>query len=166
MCECGTECVVGSAHLPTGAIKSCGCSKIEAHKELTKRNFKGVGDLSSTYFSQIIRNARNRNLDFTITKDYLWNLYLQQNKKCVLSGQDISLVRGKDTSIQTASLDRIDSSKGYVEGNVQWVHKVVNIIKNNLSDEDFLNWCCLIVRHKIGEMNEQTILSEGIARVR
>ena len=41
----------------------------------------------------------------------------------------------------TASLDRIDSSEGYVPGNVQWVHLVVNDLKSNMPQEEFLNWC-------------------------
>jgi len=165
-CECGIICIIGSAHLATGATKSCGCLKKEAHKELTKRNFKGINDLSSTYFSQIQRSARNRNLELTVTKEFLWDLFVEQHRKCALSGEGITLIKGRDTSIQTASLDRIDSSKGYVVGNVQWVHKVVNILKNNLSDTDFLNWCCLVVKHKIRELNEQTILSKGITWIR
>lgn len=165
-CECGNECIIGSAHLPSGAIKSCGCAKIESHKELTKRKFKGVEDLSSTYFSQIQRSAKNRNLEITITKQYIWELFVKQNKKCALSGEPITLIKGKNTTLQSASLDRIDSSKGYVEGNVQWVHKVVNILKNNLSDNDFINWCCLIVKNSIGDLNEYTVYSKGIARIR
>lgn len=41
----------------------------------------------------------------------------------------------------TASLDRIDSSKGYIEGNVQWVHKYVNVMKWDFSMEEFLDIC-------------------------
>ena len=41
----------------------------------------------------------------------------------------------------TASLDRIDSSKGYVEGNVQWVHKMINMSKQQYSQEEFIDMC-------------------------
>ena len=44
------------------------------------------------------------------------------------------------------SLDRIDSKKGYVKGNVQWVHKTVNRLKMDLSEEELMYWCNLIVR--------------------
>ena len=47
----------------------------------------------------------------------------------------------------TASLDRIDSSKGYIEGNVQWVHKRVNLMKGNMSTENFIEWCNLVVKN-------------------
>jgi hypothetical protein len=38
-------------------------------------------------------------------------------------------------------LDRIDSSKGYIVGNVQWVHKHVNVMKNIFSQEMFIFIC-------------------------
>lgn len=47
---------------------------------------------------------------------------------------------------QTASLDRIDSSKGYIPGNVQWVHKDVNKMKLALSEKRLLELCTLIVQ--------------------
>ena len=38
---------------------------------------------------------------------------------------------------KTASLDRIDSSKGYTEDNIQWVHKDVNQMKMDLPEQRF-----------------------------
>jgi len=46
-------------------------------------------------------------------------------------------LRGKTT----ASVDRIDSSKGYVTGNIQIVHKTVNYMKHTLTQADFLFFC-------------------------
>ena len=43
--------------------------------------------------------------------------------------------------INTASLDRINSKKGYVEGNIQWVHKDINMMKHCLETSDFIKWC-------------------------
>lgn len=47
----------------------------------------------------------------------------------------------------TASLDRIDSAKGYVEGNVQWVHKRINLMKGTLSEKDFIAFCQMVVTY-------------------
>ena len=41
----------------------------------------------------------------------------------------------------TASLDRIDSSKGYVKGNVQWVHKDINKMKTDFEQSIFIKLC-------------------------
>ena len=50
----------------------------------------------------------------------------------------------KRKSDGTASLDRIDSSKGYIEGNIQWVHKDINRMKGDSSDNDFIKLCKII----------------------
>lgn len=45
----------------------------------------------------------------------------------------------------TASLDRKDNKLGYEEGNVWWVHKMVNRLKNNYSLEELLYWSKLLL---------------------
>jgi hypothetical protein len=47
----------------------------------------------------------------------------------------------------TASIDRIDSSKGYILGNIQWVHKDVNFMKRTYSQEYFVKMCKLITEN-------------------
>jgi hypothetical protein len=44
------------------------------------------------------------------------------------------------------SIDRIDSSKGYLRDNVQFVCDVVNRMKQDMSQGDLENWCSLILR--------------------
>ena len=83
----------------------------------------------------------------------MWDLYLKQNKKCALTGLDICFgIYGNDklggTRPQTASLDRIDSTKGYLVGNVQWVHKDINNIKQDYSVDELIEYCDLIIKHK------------------
>ena len=39
-----------------------------------------------------------------------------------------------------ASLDRIDSSKGYIDGNVEFVCYGINLAKNNFSKSEMLNF--------------------------
>jgi len=43
--------------------------------------------------------------------------------------------------MNTASLDRIDSTKGYTIDNVQWVHTIVNRMKWNTDENEFIKWC-------------------------
>lgn len=131
-CECGNVKTITAKLLKSGDVKSCGCLL-----------YKGYKDLSSTYFTHIKTGARLRNFEFNVTYEYLWELYESQGRICALSGESIYIDKhyGQRTNEQTASLDRIDSSKGYVVGNVQWVHKVVNGIKSDMRQEDFIAWC-------------------------
>lgn len=72
------------------------------------------------------------------------NCLLNQNRKCVFTGIELTF----NLKTQTASLDRIDSSKDYVVGNVQWVHKTINNLKQDFSDEELIYWANLITNYK------------------
>lgn len=112
-------------------------------------HWKGYQEISQTFFGNLIKSAKDRCIKFDITIEYIWDLFLKQEKKCALSKIDIcfSEKAGKYYSKQTASLDRIDSSKGYIDGNVQWVHKTINTMKMSLKQEDFINWCKLVTEN-------------------
>lgn len=138
-CVCGNEKIVRSTELIREDTKSCGCMK----KYTNSDKYKGVGLIAQSVFSHIKWGAEKRNIEFNITKEYLWELYRSQEGKCYYTDLDISL--NTRNNKKTASLDRIDSSKGYVEGNLVWVHKNINLMKNVFSKEEFLNYCNLIV---------------------
>lgn len=89
-------------------------------------------------------NANLRNITWDITYDYLADLLIAQDFKCTLSGWNIDATK---VTNNTASLDRIDSNQGYVVGNVQWVHKMVNMCKQNYSQEDFIKMCKAITNN-------------------
>ena len=113
------------------------------------RKRTGYEDINGRYWYSIVHSAKLRNLEFNITIKDAWDLFIKQNKKCALT--DISIVfkdLGKQSNTQTASLDRIDSSKGYTLDNIQWVHKVINRMKTNLSISEFKNWCKLVISHE------------------
>lgn len=86
-------------------------------------------------------NAELRGIKWNIDNEYLANLLIKQNFKCSLSDWDISAM---NVQKNTASLDRIDSKIGYIEGNVQWVHKMVNMCKQHYTQEEFLEMCVSI----------------------
>lgn len=141
-CECGTVFISSSYKIKSGGIKSCGCGK----KGINSICYKGYKGLSSVIWNGIKSNAQKRNYEFSITMEYAWNLLIKQNYKCALSGTDIKLKISMNEERSTASLDRIDSKKGYVEGNVQWVHKDVNFMKQDFSQSEFINYCKLIAK--------------------
>jgi hypothetical protein len=83
-------------------------------------------------------NAAVRKINWDVDDDYLSDLLINQNFKCALSGWDINAM---NVNKNTASLDRIDSKLGYVKGNLQWVHKMVNMCKQQYTQEDFIKMC-------------------------
>lgn len=126
----------------------------DPHKMIGPKNIRwtGYGEISGSTFHKIKNLAvqrKNRKLEFSITIEYMWNLFLEQNRKCVYSDIILTFAKHKKehtNSLGTASLDRIDSSKGYIKGNVQWVHKKINIMKQAMSHEEFIEWCKLIAK--------------------
>lgn len=56
--------------------------------------------------------------------------------------------RGEGTVYTNASIDRIDSSKGYTLDNVQLVCNIVNLMKNTLSIDELCDWCKSIVSYQ------------------
>lgn len=154
VCECGNIKVVPTIRLRDGRTRSCGCIRDEYEDSLRKNmpyiqygKWKGVGEISMTYFNALRRGAINRNLEFSIDLNYIWALYIDQNKKCALSGEIICFSRNIKSREQTASLDRIDSNIGYIIGNVQWVHKDVNRIKMGMTQEKFVDLCVKIANN-------------------
>lgn len=98
------------------------------------------------WFYAVVKNgATRRNITLDLRLEDLEVLYERQGRICALSGKELKFAEdSRRRNDSTASLDRIDSSKGYVEGNVQWVHKVVNLMKNTLSQEEFKDWCRVV----------------------
>lgn len=146
--NCGKNDVdVHPQALLRGRTTSCGCRRDQYQKITGKNNtnYKGYEEINGKYWSIIKNRAERRGYTINISIEYAWNLYLLQNKRCALSGLPINFaISNKKSSETTASLDRIDSTMGYVEGNVQWVHKHINIMKNIYSQEYFISLCKLI----------------------
>lgn len=140
-CSCGNIVNKRPELLKTiNVTNNCGCDHRGA--------WKGIGLLSKTVFNRIKINARKRYLSFEISISYAWKLYEKQNRKCALSGLDIPFGKWTDDR-NDASLDRINSDLGYIEGNVQWLHKDVNKMKWDLPENKFLELCEKIITHQI-----------------
>ena len=144
-CECGNFTIVPSGHISTQKIKSCGCLRKFTGKH--HKSFSGIEELSSSYWCKIKAGAKSRNIEFKITIEYAWKIFKKQKKKCALSNLSINFPSKTNLYDGTSSLDRIDSSKGYIPGNVQWVHKDINMMKWKLSQEKFIKYCSLIYKN-------------------
>lgn len=145
-CDCGTlNHKVLTDNLTRGQVQSCGCVMYTIGKE--HFNADWVGNLSKGHLCFIRKSAEVRGLQFQVSYEYLSKLFEEQNRTCVLSG--LPLVSGNKAKLRTASLDRIDSSIGYIEGNVQWLHKAVNRMKNAYPEEYFVRMCLRVSMHSI-----------------
>jgi hypothetical protein len=154
-CDCGSDKIVNTKMLRLKQTSSCGCAH---HPQGNKsKNWRGGENISATLIATIKASARNRNLIVDIDLEYLEELLLSQNKKCALSGLDLvfSKVNKNKFGVGNASLDRIDSNIGYIKGNVQWVHKKINIMKNIYSQDEFIQMCINVYETNLKKQKEQ-----------
>lgn len=140
LCDCGEIVNVSSRPLITGNRVSCGCIE----------KFKGCGDVSGRYVNSIKKRYKSKGMECDITAEFLWDLFLIQDRRCALSRLPINLCRNYHVGAQqTASVDRIDSTKGYLKTNVQWLHKDVNRMKQEFDQDYFINLCKCIIDYYV-----------------
>lgn len=143
-CDCDGEnsknIRVSHSHLQSGHTTSCGCKKITGNKFIT-----------GAWWCGIVKSSEERGYDINITLEYITELLIIQDFKCALSGIDLAIPKyGIEHKDVTASLDRIDSRKGYLIGNVQWVFRKINYLKSHTPNEEFINYC-----YKIADWNRK-----------
>jgi hypothetical protein len=164
--HCGREVQLYATHIQRGAQKRCVCQP--KPKGATHPQWNGCGEISGNFFDGIRRGAGvefivystryrtkrvrkgrpgREHLSFTITVQDIWELFLKQNRRCALSGVTIHF--GEGDVKPTASLDRIDNSKGYTFDNVQWLHKDVNRMKNVFDQDYFISICRKITQRHV-----------------
>lgn len=140
---CNKEHIQRLPDVRRGKVKSCGCRLNTAERN---GQWKGYNGLHGRTVGHYKLNAEKRNIPFNVTAEYLWSVYLKQNKKCPYTAIELNLYpeNGNHRTPVNASLDRIDSKKGYIEDNLQWVYKPINVFKNSMSKESFINMCKLV----------------------
>jgi len=100
--------------------------------------------------------------DLDIDAEYLRQVWVQQNGICPYTGIKMLLPPSsskyhKINSLKKASLDRIDSRRGYVRGNVEFVCLAINYAKNKHTKNEMLDFIndVLINRNTLGITQSQ-----------
>jgi hypothetical protein len=98
---------------------------LNKQKEYKEKNINKVIIMTSR------KRAKDKGLDFNLEESDI-----MVPKKCPLLGIDIRFDGTKNNRDSSPSLDRIDSSKGYIKGNVWIISYRANRIKNNATIEE------------------------------
>ena len=154
-CTCGTTRWIQANQLMDD--NSCfRCQKCAAkiRTENTLISNGKVGELTLNRFNKLKKSASKRNIHFDLSMEYLWNLYLDQNKICKITGDFID-------DFSKASLDRIDSNFGYIEGNVQWVTQQANLSKHVMTMEQLYEFCKKVLNHANQQPSQPLTKLEG-----
>ena len=121
---------------------------LESRKEYSKnKNASVPGRLQDAK-----SRSRVKNLEFNITLEYLESIY-PDDSLCPLLSIPLDWSTPPNHP-STPSLDRIDSSKGYIKGNVQWVSWRANRLMSNATPDELL-----MLAQNYKKIYDQTILS-------
>ena len=142
-CGCGRMKEVRINHLRGGQTKSCGCRSSRNRHGSGHASWTGHEEMTGSFLSQWRQGAKSRGLEIEITTKELWELFVAQGRMCALTGLPI-VFRVRFEKRGTASIDRIDSTRGYVRGNVQFVHRDINRMKLEYAQDYFINMCRLV----------------------
>jgi len=122
----------------------CAKRKIVENNGGHSLNYTGTMHFSGRTIGAWKSSAKRRNYKWEISNKGLEQLYDGQRGFCALSGIKMG---GNPKSIYRPSIDRKNSKKGYIAGNVQFVCSIINVMKNKLSDDKFIELCKTIADH-------------------
>ena len=134
---CGKVKSRRASQLTLGRSKSCRSCLGKMRESDKSPYWKGLNGMTHQYLSRL----PHRGKEVSLTMEDLYDQWELQGGKCAFTGEALSLEDAKDKKASTASIDRVNSSLGYIKGNIQWVHKRINLMKSNMADEDFINMC-------------------------
>jgi hypothetical protein len=119
------------------------------HRRTTKAGCAPTIDELSPfrYFSK-----KAKRLHCTVPPEIFRDMWIQQKGLCAVSGKSLLLPRTvtehNNRHPLQASIDRIDSSKGYVVGNMRFVALIVNYALSTWDDEVLEDLAKAIVQHR------------------
>jgi len=131
-------------HAKQSSVADWQCKKcVQSLKKFSNNQHIGAME---RYYNRFEKSAFNRQIDWKLSLEHISEIF---DGFCSLTKWKISL----SYTDATASLDRIDSGRGYETGNVRWVHKMVNMCKNKYSETDFINMCLAIASNAQHDQN-------------
>jgi hypothetical protein len=121
------------------------CSKACFNKRMVNFVNGRINGNWSYYFKHLCAIRKEARKD--LSPEILENLLIKQRYKCALTGIKLTCNRAKGIKFKTnASIDRIDSDLGYNVDNIQLVCSVVNSLKSNLTNHEYIRWCKKVVK--------------------
>lgn len=131
-CDCGSSIKTRRHNLTTYGKTSCGCQSAREN-------------LVSTVFKRYKKQAEQRGLQFTLTKDQLEDFIFS---KCSYCGRrpENKLAR---INMKYNGIDRMNNKQGYNVGNCVSACKVCNKAKGTMSVREFHHWIIAVYEESI-----------------
>lgn len=152
-CDCGKETIVAENNLRTTGTRSCGCMRGIGNKRTARHRSMPFNALAlNKIYSQYKVRARLRGILFKLDKEYVKNIIHTECYYCGVKDKNLftapwSLTHnGKKYAYN--GIDRINSSIGYVPGNVVPCCGQCNTMKMDYSAQEFIRKCRDIIEYQ------------------
>lgn len=125
--------------------KLCASKKTKAYRNTESGFWVGL-------WNNLNSNAKSRRLNVEILKTDIIKLWKAQNGLCALTKIPMQMTnsvrssRSRNLNQYRASVDRIDSEKGYIPGNIRLVCAYVNVMRSDMTDDELRFWCAAILK--------------------
>lgn len=148
---CSRKC--GDAYKKKNGKEFVGHLDVWVKSDANLEHVNKIRGINADPFREFLRRARQRHqannaktLDLTL--EQLKEVWHNQNGLCPYTGWALELPKHHCRKTQrTASLDRIDSSKGYIVGNIQFVSVMANFAKSDFDNTVMQEFCRAIKNH-------------------
>ncbi len=157
ICDCGIIKEKVRHHgLVNGATTSCGCYHKEKVKDVShltwydeqRRNRDRKLILARPLYNRYKTQAKRRGREFNLTFDEFIKYVFDNCNYCGTEPIAELKVHQYTGSILYNGIDRVDNSKGYIEGNVVTCCEICNRAKLMMTREEFLSWIDRVYKHQ------------------
>lgn len=144
LCDCGKSRIIHGSSMVSGNTKSCGCLVAAS----ARKRCLPDGEAS---FRQVVagyrQKAKKLNRSFTISDSEIIHLLKSDCFYCGSAPLNVKKSPHQTGNFKYNGIDRVDSSKGYISGNVAPCCRVCNIAKNTMDQEAFISWIKRAAKH-------------------
>ena len=149
-CDCGNIHVTSGESLRGGKSKSCGCARKTPHNKVRDREYAIKKQL---YKTNVEKRSQRLGFNYNISLEDYIKLIEQPCFYCGIKDSNYATDRyntkkngrkTSDTIVYYNGIDRIDSKKGYIPENIQWVYSKINLMKYTLSNKRFIELCTMV----------------------
>lgn len=92
--------------------------------------------------------ATRKNVVCDIDINFLVELYNKQKGKCAITSWEMTTISGEGYKDSNISIDRIDSTRGYIKDNIRLTCRGANAFKGTWNDNQLVELCIAILNNR------------------
>lgn len=121
------------------------CKKCKDARQIYTYSHNAVAFVRRLYHLATWRYRKLKHHEVLISQSEFIDIWKEQHDRfglrCPYSGVEMTFLRGVGRTLYNISVDRIDSKKPYIDGNIVFCSAIVNRMKQELSLRDFIMIC-------------------------